>query len=39
MRLKFFQKEEQFNNIKYISACTVFLSCVKNEIFNEVPLF
>ena len=37
--LKFFQKQEQIRNIKYIYTCVVILSCVKNEIFIEVLLW
>ena len=39
LRLKFFQKQEHLKKINNIFNCAVFLSCIKIEMFTEVPLF
>ena len=36
LRLKFFQKQGQFKNIKNVFTCAVFLLCIKKEISFEV---
>ena len=36
LRLKFFQKQGQFKNIKNVSTCGVFLLCIKKEMSFEV---